>query len=84
MIAQGYTFEESELGNIYYPEGTLSFEEDAEVNYRVNAFADFSAVVRTSRARHSAPFADRTEKSERTPCIGSRGKERIRGFSRGP
>ena len=33
MIAQGYTFEESELGKIYYPEGTLSFEEDAEVNY---------------------------------------------------
>ena len=33
MIGQGYAYEQSELGKIYYPEGTLRFEEDAEVNY---------------------------------------------------
>ena len=33
MAAQGYTYEESELGKIFYPEGMLVFEEEAEVNY---------------------------------------------------
>ena len=33
MLSKGYASEQSELGKIYYPEGSLAFEEDAEVNY---------------------------------------------------
>ena len=35
MASKGYAWEMSELGHVYYPDGKLTFEDDAKVNYEV-------------------------------------------------
>ncbi len=35
MASQGFAWEESELGHVYYPQEALVFEKDAQVNYTV-------------------------------------------------
>ena len=35
MISKGFAWKQSELGHVYYPEGKLIFEDEAEVNYVV-------------------------------------------------